>query len=192
MYSAGNNSWTTPILSATVILLATLFVDPLKSFTANPAPSQPPQNQAQIEAPVKTIQTIKDAVLTTTPPTLTLSTGQDKSIVVNIVSPSGKVTGSELHLNYDPDIVSVKEISAGDFLPSPLRLAKQINNQKGEVVYTIGTLQPTGGSGTLAKILITTKDTGITHFSLDSTIVTSENQSENTVKSLKGTTIIVQ
>src|SRR3989344_4639901 len=190
MYPTANHNWTTPILSAVAILLATVVVSPLQKITTSPTL---PQRQTTIAATtIAPLQSQKDADLTTTPATLTLSVSQEKTILLNIASPKNKVTGSEIHLKFNPEVISIKEISAGDFLANPLRLAKQIDNQKGEVVYTIGTLKPSAGSGILANVIINAKGTGATQLSLDGTIVTAENQNENTVKSLQGATITVQ
>ncbi|MBI2590658.1 MAG: hypothetical protein HYW33_02130, partial [Candidatus Blackburnbacteria bacterium] len=168
----------------------TVVIDPLQEVTTKPTL---PRQQAPIATTTAApLQTQKDIVLTTTPATLILSASQEKTILLNIASPGNKVTGNEIHLKFNPKVISIKEIFAGDFLANPLRLAKQIDNQKGEVVYTIGTLQPSEGSGVLAKVVINAKDAGTTQISLGNTIVTAENQRENTVKSWQGTTVTVQ
>ncbi|MEK7521371.1 MAG: cohesin domain-containing protein [Patescibacteria group bacterium] len=141
-----NNGWLVPILSATVLLLATVAVGPLQKFAA--FENAPKQEASGSTVEEKNLGSVELSVVDVSGDT----SSKTRNLEIRISSLTEKVTGVELLLVFDPNTISVSNISGGSFLNSATVLQKEIDNKKGLVLFTIGTLTPKNGSGTLVEL----------------------------------------
>lgn len=184
MYSTA--AWTLPILSAVVILLATVAIDPLQKLTYGP-----PANTVGTQ-PTPVVNPKKEARLYFNPQQTILAPGKQEVLAINIDSGTSPVTGVEIHLSFNPKVVRVADITPGDFLQNPTTLSKKIENKAGKVVYTVGTLTPLPGKGTVARVKFSAVRPDTTKVSLDGTQVAVVGQSGNVVDSIGSATLKVQ
>lgn len=148
---SSNNGWLVPILSAVVILLATVAIGPLQKLTTAPTGELP---KLVLEERKKTEELSGAAQL--------LLAEANGYLEVQISSGGEKITGVELRLSFDPTLASVEQVLAGSFFESPTILQKEVDNKKGLVIFTLGTLSPKAGGGVLARLkvkLLTAKET---------------------------------
>lgn len=73
-----------------------------------------------------------------------------------------KISAVTLNLEYDPQVIQIKEIAPGEFFASPNVLEKNIDNKDGRVSYSIGTLSPEPKKGIVAILKITSLKRGDT------------------------------
>ncbi len=72
-----------------------------------------------------------------------------------------ELVACEFHLNFDPDLFSVKGMTEGELLKNGFSLAKRYDNQKGRISYANGLFQGTvSGSGVVATIIFEAKAFG--------------------------------
>lgn len=187
MNSASSNSWTLPILSAVVILLATVLIGPLHSLTGESSGEKVPSTTPRAE-----VTPAHTASLFLSPNTLTLDKNKEATVSV-VVSSTGELTGVELHLTYDPKVLTVSQISPGDFFQNPSVLFEKIDSQKGEAVYTLGTLTPLSGKGTVARIKVAAKALGSSGtISLKGSQAAASGESGNVIQSIGDLNILIK
>lgn len=129
------------IVTAILIYMA---VSPNKGVVPTPLISRP------TPAPVAS------STLTLSPNPLTLSS-QSGSVNVDLNSGVNRVTGVQLELQYDPNVLTNVDVNPGTFFDNPLVLSKNIDTEKGLISYMIA-IQPINGSpkkgtGTVATII---------------------------------------
>lgn len=125
---------------------------------------------------------------------------------LSLASPSGGasidittenvVTGVQLELAYDPQKITITDITPGTFLPNPLVLFKNIDQEKGRITFALG-LPTTGtarkGKGTIATITFTatvqTPGETTAMLFLPETLVTAEGNTSSVLTATKNLTI---
>lgn len=178
------NNWILPLLAFGFILLVSFL------FIAGS-----PSSQVQTKTTNKQTAPIaekKNVSLALSPEKLDLKVGVKTTIPINIES-LDKVSVVEIHLTFDPKVVTIKDVIPLEFFDSPKTLKKEINNERGEVTFIVGGLPERSGSGQLAQISLTAKGAGITNleFSQNSqAAVTGKNT--NALGKTSGTIINVR
>lgn len=125
----------------------------------------------------------KQAILTISQDT---TNPASKSADVNLSALGNKVTGVQMVLSYDPEVLDVTDIIPGSFFSNPTVLNKDIDDEKGiinfAVVVSLGEEGISVPVGTVAKILYTEKATTaattIIKF-LPDTVVSAQGTSES-------------
>lgn len=73
-------------------------------------------------------------------------------IPIAIDTGENSVSAVELHLTYDPKLLAGVSILPGGFFSNPIIMNKIIDQAKGTIIMTVGSLAPNQGAGTLASI----------------------------------------
>lgn len=88
--------------------------------------------------------------LTLSPNQATLYSGEILEVRV-LAESQEKLIATDIELVFDPRILAFKEVKPGIFWSKPQQLAKVINNQKGEILYSVATFEPKTGQGIVAS-----------------------------------------
>ncbi|NIT03515.1 hypothetical protein GTO10_01065 [Candidatus Saccharibacteria bacterium] len=83
--------------------------------------------------------------------------GVDEVFTINVQIDTGTniVAAADIDLSYDPQVLSAEDITSGTFFDSPTQPPNELRkdlNTPGKIYYSIGSLAPKQGSGTLASI----------------------------------------
>lgn len=176
----------TALLVYAAISIRPSSVEQNSSITVTQAPSLPP-------TPVHTVLSMSP-----NPVAINASAGAPTKIDVVIDSQDNKITAVQLELVYDPQVLTITDLTPGPFFKNPLVLLKQIDKPLGRITYAIAvqpTATPLAGTGIVASILVTPKP-GFTQQTtiqfLPKTLVTAEGAVESVLKSTTGVTITPQ
>lgn len=122
------------------------------------------------------------------PSDLTPNVGETFTAALNINTGSNQVVGTELYVNYDPNILEAIEVTQGTFFVNPDAIGPQINNNTGTASYTLllaPNSTPQVGSGTVANIRFRAKSAGTStiSFSPNSIVVAIGESGQNVLQS---------
>jgi len=114
------------------------------------------------------------------------------------IDSKNKVSAVQLEISYDPNILTVNDISTpkGSFLENSIQLFKAIDKKNGRISYALGlpgAVEAKEGTGIVATVRFTVNDfsKGETVISLlPKTLVTAEGIDTSVLKSATGATII--
>lgn len=74
------------------------------------------------------------------------------SIPIHIRTGANTVSAVELHIRYDPKLLTNVTIEPGPFFQNPTILARSVNADTGKVILTIGSLSPRRGEDEIATL----------------------------------------
>lgn len=139
------------LIIVSLVLLALLSMGILGISCAKKAPDLPPTPEGPTTPP-----SIPEEGVYLNPPYVDAQSGQELSIKIE-VKPSGwGVSGGEVNLAFNPNILQVVSIEPGNFLgPSPIIGLKQVDNQAGVVRLALARVGETAVpslSGVLATV----------------------------------------
>lgn len=145
-----------------------------------------PQSATTMTPPVS----IAQSTLYLTTPRASSSGTFASDIIIN--TNSNKVTAAQIELSYNPNDISISDITAGSFFQGPAELLKKIDPANGRVSYAVGVgLGQKGilGQGVTATITFTKlKTAGITQIDfLAKSLVSAEGVAQSVLKSTLGT-----
>jgi hypothetical protein len=145
------------IIIIVLLILATvlLFIIALKSSfiptpirtTPTPSPLVSPQTRLMIE-----------------PAILALNGERNGTLQVNIDSQTNEITGVQLEMQYDPQVLSNVTLEPGPFLPEPLVIRNNVDAKTGRISVIFGVTpqqNPVKGKGTVAVIKFSTKSSSV-------------------------------
>lgn len=105
----------------------------------------------------KTAEVPKPQVtLSVQPQVSNLKSGEEVSVAVLAHSPEG-VLAIDLDLNFDPQTLSIKKITPGDFFTEPMVFYEKTDTKKGTILYSLGSLKPSNNQGIIANITFRVK-----------------------------------
>lgn len=78
--------------------------------------------------------------------------GENFEVKVLIDSKNKHLVGADLVIEYFPDYLEVLNLNPGEIFTNPQILKEEINQEKGEIHYSLGSFQPATGSGSLMSI----------------------------------------
>lgn len=170
-----------PLLILVLVVLFGLYLVKKRSLI-NTSPIMPSVTQQG---------SIRTTDLSLSPTILSLKKGEEKQIKVLVNSPSNQVTGIQLVLTYNPNVLTVKDISSGDFMTNPSVLLKDIDKTPGQSNFAVGTFKPKSGSGQAAIVTIVGKAPGKSTLNLDGSMVAVSNHDTDDLRKTTGTTVTV-
>ena len=154
------NNWFLPAIAFGFILLVSFL------FIAG-SPTTKPQTKTTSKQTTSSVE--KGSVdLALSPEKLDLKVGVKTTAQININS-TAEVSAVEIHLTFDPKVVTIKDVAPLEFFDNPRILKKEISNEKGEITFAIGGLPEKSGSGQLAQISLTAKGAGVTNLEFSQT-----------------------
>lgn len=117
--------------------------------------------------------------------------GSRVSFPIHIRTGANTVSAVELHIRYDPKLLTQVTIEPGTFFPNPTLLAQSVNADTGEALLIIGTLSPRKGEGEIATLQATASArSSVMTLSFDpSTQASALGENANVVKSTTNRTI---
>lgn len=179
------NNWTLPAIAfGFILLISFLFIFGNEQLNL-------PAKQIKKEATSSPVPVKRSVTISTSPDKLDLVAGTKTTIPINIKS-QDEVSAVELYLTFDPKIVTIKNILPLEFFNSPKILKKEINNQKGEVVFIVGSLPAKSGSGQLAQLVVQAGKVGTTQVMFNpSSQAAVSGQNTNALGETSGTLINV-
>ncbi len=59
-----------------------------------------------------------------------------------ILQATGTALASDLDINYDPQVLKLKEIQPGGFFSSPMEFSKDVSESTGKIFYALGSVTP--------------------------------------------------
>lgn len=156
---------------------------------------------AQVSAPSRTksapTPTPKRAFtnLTATPSKDVVSVGERFTIAVQITTGENNVTGVQLELSYDPEVLQITEVLQGDFFVKPIIYANKNDSTKGTITFAIGSFEGKKGTGTVALLKAVARKTSpsieVLHIK-PTTLVTELNNKESVLNERKGATLVIR
>jgi hypothetical protein len=176
---------TLALISGLVLVTVVLFVVAFRAGKQQQAPVVAPSPAASNPSSMVPAHT----ALSMTSEALTVASGQQGKVDVNIDTSDNAVTAVQLELQYDPMVVSNVQVASGPLFPSPVVLINKNDPKTGRVTYAFGILpnHPTvQGTGSIATITFTAKGAAgkQAEFTLlPSTLVTARGVSESVLKS---------
>jgi hypothetical protein len=164
------------LLVAAVTGLLLLAVNPNK--TTEPTPSATP-------SPAQTTLIMLDS---------SSATQAARSVDIKIDTGNNKVTGVQLEIAYDPDILTNVDIKPGAFFENPITLLEEINREDGRISFAFGVTPGLGGvygAGNVATLTFRTASTsGQTRIDfLPKTLVSGEGVLQSVLKAATGLTL---
>lgn len=127
-------------------------------------------------------------------PLVVSSVGQGQAEVV-INTGSNEVTAVQLEMSYDPSLITNIDIVPGTFLPSPVVLLREVDEQEGRITYAVAITpaqNPVKGQGTVATISFTQipGSSGQTTLELmPKSLVTANGTTRSVLKTATGATV---
>lgn len=110
----------------------------------------------------------KDVYLSFKPSLAELNVGEEAQIQVMIDSLGKEVWGADLKILFNPQNLKVKQVSPGDYFNEPIVLEKIINQEKGTLSFSIGSLITGKGKGVMAVLKVEPQAEGRTSFNFSS------------------------
>ena len=93
-----------------------------------------------------------EVILSFNPRADVFQVGEDFEVELLIDGLGREIWGADLRLAFDPEVLVIKKVSAGDFFTNPLVLENQINKDQNQVWFSVGSLKAAIGKGTLAVL----------------------------------------
>jgi len=171
------------ILVASVTWLLIIAVNPNRTSepvaTATPSPAQTTLSMRRVEPSSNEV---------------TLAPRSFSEVEVKIDTGTNRVTGVQLELAYDPEILTNVDITPGTFFENPVTLIKDINTEDGRISFALAVSPAQGGiygAGTVAVLTFrTASDSGQTRIEfLPKTLVSGEGIAESILQSATGLTL---
>ena len=135
----------TPLLIAGLVILTGV----LLALSLNSKKSSLPPDSKEVKRDfAKTSLTISDDVRVST-------VSGTYEVDINIDTGDNLVTGAQIELTYDPEILTDLDINQGDFLTEPQIILKDIDNQTGRASFVLGIRpeqQAVSGTGVIAVV----------------------------------------
>jgi hypothetical protein len=153
------------------------------------------QKRNSVSTPVKSNPQATNNITTTStlkidPVSISLKVGEEKKLSV-ILDSSNDVSGVQLVASYDPNVISVKEITAGDFMVEPSILLQEIDNSSGRANFAVGTFKPKSGSGKAVMITVVGKSKGKASLNLTGSKVAVSQHELNDLKETSDSQITI-
>ncbi|HBL51684.1 MAG: hypothetical protein A3D24_04335 [Candidatus Blackburnbacteria bacterium RIFCSPHIGHO2_02_FULL_39_13] len=186
-----DNKWLLPLVLVVAVASGVLAV----LLSSNSLPFKLNQNTKNTPVlspspiPQKSVGTAK---LLLVPQTLAVDIGSITTADIQMDAQSEEVSAVDIRLSFDPKVVSIKEISPGDFFAGATELDKQIDNKNGNAVYILGTLQARANSGSVATIKLKGIGKGESKIELKESRATSINKDGNVIVEVISGTIKVK
>lgn len=115
----------------------------------------------KIQLPIKRPMVVKSSatsLLSFSPPMVSLKSKEEFKIKVVVDAQENNLSAAELYILYNPNILKVKQVKPGDFFENPKILLQEVDLEKGEIAFALGTFSPKKGeSGFLAEIILEAK-----------------------------------
>lgn len=125
-----------------------------------------------------------------------VSTGETFSIDITVDTHENLVLGAELHLDYDPAIIAIDDVTKGDFLQNALVYNNSTNTGEGIIVYALGSPQEKKGTGVLVKLMARavgkTKGKEEVLTIMPTTLVSEFDNKNSVLKKVKGASIVIR
>ena len=115
------------------------------------------------------------------------------SFAVNIQIDTGEnqVSGADLEITFDPNVLECLSLSPGTFLVNPNSWYERIDNDSGRIVYTLGSFDSRRGSGVFASIDFRAKNAGTSPLRFEAgTSVAGIGENEALQETVSGTVIV--
>ncbi len=156
-------------------------------------------NSLVTPTPTPQIPVNKQTLLFLSTPIGQIVIGSTVQIPILVSTASGlgqnnKLSALQFNLNFDPKVLQVQDLVAGDFFTSPTVLLKTIDNQKGQISYALGSLNSQSGNKTLATLSVKLiSASSQTQISFSQVKAADVNQgSNNVIKETKGLTLTIK
>lgn len=131
-------------------------------------------------------------VLSVSPATVEKTVGDIFNINIQIDTGDNQVVGADLYLSFNSLVLEALTITPGGFFDSPQELTKNIDNQTGKIVYSLGSFTPKQGLGILASISFKAKSEGTSSLAFDSgTSVAGIGETEALQNTIPGSITVV-
>jgi hypothetical protein len=182
------------LITALVIVTIILFVIALRTTRQSSQQQQPQPSAIQQPQPTSAAH----SVLTLSPNPVTVVTGQQGSIAVDINTSDNQVTAVQLEIGYDPHVVSNVKVTPGPLFQNAAVLINKNDVTSGRMTYAFGITpnHPTvNGTGTVATITFTAvgKAGQQSQFALlPTTLVTARGIPQSVLQSASGTLINIK
>lgn len=148
----------------------------------------------------KNKKTAADTTLTLLPDSFSLSSSGSAEVAVVIDTGKNLITGAQIELGYDPNVITAVQMRPGVFIESPVELLNRIDLKTGRISYALGVplgKTPVQGKGivaylTVKKNMTTTYVNAQSYITiLPKSLVTSLGEDGSVLKEMKGSTINV-
>jgi hypothetical protein len=151
------NNWTPIVVIVAIAIFATGIAAVVKNYSKN---SLLPQYSILPQASTGESNINKTAVVdvTLTPTVTVAKKGEDVEFSITASVNETRVAAVETVFDYDPDIVQIVSVNAGQLFTQPQILANVIDTQKHQLSFAVGTLMPALGGGEIARIKATIKN----------------------------------
>lgn len=186
---------TLALISALVLVTIILFVIALNNTKTAPTSSSTPESnnltsQGPSETPIPA-----HSILTLSPNPIMVTPGQKATVITNIDTSDNQVTGVQLEIAYDPNMISNVKVVPGEMFTSPVVLINNNNAQTGRYTYAFGIMpnhDPVKGTGNVATITFTAlnkpgESSQLTL--LNSSLVSARGITPSVLKSATGTLV---
>lgn len=150
-----------------------------------------PSETSENEAPTPPA----DTTLMISPNPVVMPTAGQGTAEVSIDTGGNEITAVQLEMSYDPTKIANVDITPGSFLPSPVVLLREIDEQEGRITYALAITPaqiPVKGQGAVATITFTQLPgtSGQTQLQLlPKSLVTANGTTKSVLKSAVGTTV---
>lgn len=103
-----------------------------------------------------------EVILSLNPKADVFQVDKDFQVELIIDTLDKEVWGADLKIAFDPGALIIKKVDPGDFFNRPLVLENQVDKQKNQVSFSIGSLEAAKGEGVLAILEVRPIRTGKT------------------------------
>lgn len=135
------------LIIASLLLFYAISINPTKKQTSIPNPSK--------IIPTIPTKSPAETSLIITPELKTVKENEVFNLNIQIDTGTNQITGVQLEIAYDPDILTDVKIDKGTFFPNPNILLNNIDNETGRISYALvipPATSPLSGTGTVAII----------------------------------------
>lgn len=186
------SEWTLPLLSIAVLLLVVFAIDPTQrtaDFFLRESKSTSVGSPSVDSSTSQAEKSVNFKLLSS--PNTTL--GKDGKVYVEVDSLTEKLSAATVEILFDREVISIKEVMAGSFFENSTILSKKIDNNKGLVNISVGSIEARSGTGELLVIILQPNKTGKTEISFsEQTKAAAVGRGSQDVRSkLEGITLTV-
>lgn len=147
------------LLIVTLVGGTFLFVRNLQKPTSVTVDTPPAHTSVPLADNNTSLTQTPQASLSLNLPSTTVQSGQQFTVSIGLNSVS-EIYVVDLQMHYDPQAFTLTKIQPGDFFATPQEFKKTIQQDTGNILYSIGALKPATGNKTLATATFQAK-TGI-------------------------------
>lgn len=177
------------IIIASLVLLAGLAILAQRLTNQSAQISAPVQKSGPTTAPKRAFTSLsaissKEAVVE----------GESFTIAIHINTGENTVTGAQLELYYDPAVLTVTEVTPGDFFAKPIIYANKNDTTKGDIVFAVGSFDGKQGTGKVALVKATAlkPSSGEVLHIKPTTIITELSNKESVLNERKGANLVIR